>query len=110
MTRNVERGCAHEPGVSGGRGDRIRTCDILLPKQALYRAELHPESACPAANAGLYDNFTPWVGATRFTLQNRARVSIAARFHLPLDERLMRLRLLPEAALITRHSGRPTIS
>src|SRR5688500_2568879 len=27
-----------------GRGDRIRTCDILLPKQALYQAELHPES------------------------------------------------------------------
>jgi hypothetical protein len=26
-----------------GRGDRIRTCDILLPKQARYRAALHPE-------------------------------------------------------------------
>ena len=25
-----------------GRGDRIRTCDFLLPKQALYQAELHP--------------------------------------------------------------------
>ena len=26
-----------------GRGDWIRTSDILLPKQALYRAELHPD-------------------------------------------------------------------
>lgn len=25
-----------------GRGDWIRTSDILLPKQALYQAELHP--------------------------------------------------------------------
>jgi hypothetical protein len=25
------------------RGDRIRTCDFLLPKQALYQAELRPE-------------------------------------------------------------------
>ena len=24
------------------RGDRIRTCGLLLPKQALYQAELHP--------------------------------------------------------------------
>ena len=26
-----------------GRGDRIRTCDILLPKQARYRAALLPD-------------------------------------------------------------------
>ena len=26
-----------------GRGDRIRTYDILLPKQALYQTELRPE-------------------------------------------------------------------
>lgn len=26
-----------------GRGGRIRTYDFLLPKQALYQAELHPE-------------------------------------------------------------------
>ena len=25
------------------RGDRIRTCDFLVPNQALYRAELRPE-------------------------------------------------------------------
>ena len=25
-----------------GRGERIRTSDILLPKQALYQAELRP--------------------------------------------------------------------
>ena len=27
-----------------GRGERIRTFDILLPKQALYQTELHPET------------------------------------------------------------------
>ena len=27
---------------SSGRGDRIRTCDIQLPKLALYQAELLP--------------------------------------------------------------------
>src|SRR4029453_16167182 len=26
------------------RGDRIRTCDLPLPKRALYQAELRPES------------------------------------------------------------------
>ncbi len=28
-----------------GRGDRIRTCDILLPKQARYQAALRPDAA-----------------------------------------------------------------
>ena len=28
---------------NAGRGERIRTSDILLPKQARYRAALHPE-------------------------------------------------------------------
>ena len=27
----------------GGRGDTIRTCDIQLPKLALYQAELRPD-------------------------------------------------------------------
>ena len=28
---------------AAGRGERIRTSDILLPKQARYRTALHPE-------------------------------------------------------------------
>ena len=28
--------------VKSDRGDRIRTCDIQLPKLALYQAELRP--------------------------------------------------------------------
>lgn len=32
-------------GLSSGRGGRIRTYDLLLPKQARYRATLHPEGA-----------------------------------------------------------------
>ena len=27
-----------------GRDDRIRTCDILLPKQARYQTALHPDA------------------------------------------------------------------
>ncbi len=27
-----------------GRDGRIRTCDILIPNQALYQAELHPDT------------------------------------------------------------------
>ena len=28
--------------AKNGRGDRIRTCDLLVPNQALYQAKLHP--------------------------------------------------------------------
>ena len=31
-------------GLVFGRGDRIRTCDILLPKQTLYQAEPRPDA------------------------------------------------------------------
>ena len=34
---------SHEKSIIGGRGDRIRTCDLLVPNQALYQAKLHPE-------------------------------------------------------------------
>ncbi len=30
-----------------GRGDRIRTCDLLVPNQALYQAKLHPGLTAP---------------------------------------------------------------
>ena len=29
--------------IKAGRGDRIRTCDLLVPNQALYQAKLRPE-------------------------------------------------------------------
>ena len=29
--------------VANSRGDMIRTCDLLVPNQALYQAELRPE-------------------------------------------------------------------
>jgi hypothetical protein len=37
------------------RGDRIRTCDFLLPKQALYQAELRPV----VRGGGLYASSLP---------------------------------------------------
>ena len=39
-------------GVKFNRGDRIRTCDIRLPKPALYQAELRPEGGKGRAPAG----------------------------------------------------------
>jgi hypothetical protein len=30
-----------------GRGDRIRTYDLLVPNQALYQAKLHPATPSP---------------------------------------------------------------
>jgi hypothetical protein len=30
--------------IKSGRGDRIRTYDLLVPNQALYQAKLHPET------------------------------------------------------------------
>ncbi len=32
------------PAINNGRGDRIRTCDILLPKQARYQAAPLPDA------------------------------------------------------------------
>lgn len=42
-----------------GRGGQIRTDDFLLPKQALYQAELRPERGKESLRiqAGWQDNF-----------------------------------------------------
>ena len=44
-----------------GRGERIRTFDILVPNQALYQTELHPETkgiiTAFFTNANFYFNF-----------------------------------------------------
>ena len=41
-------------GRESGRGDRIRTCDLLVPNQALYQAKLRPDADAPdyAENVG----------------------------------------------------------
>ena len=41
--RKVQQENAEVNLEAGGRGERNRTSDILLPKQALYQAELRPE-------------------------------------------------------------------
>ncbi len=45
--RNRNRPSEKKEKLENGRGDRIRTCDILLPKQARYRAALLPEPLQP---------------------------------------------------------------
>ena len=40
------------PSSLRSRGDRIRTCGLLLPKQALYQAELHPADALARDGSG----------------------------------------------------------
>ena len=51
-----------------GRGDRIRTCDLLVPNQALYQAKLHPEETrtvekpikrCKVFLAGIHEGVKP---------------------------------------------------
>ena len=45
ITQEEQEGGNAQVAESNGRGDRIRTCDILLPKQARYRAALRPDSS-----------------------------------------------------------------
>jgi hypothetical protein len=43
--------CRWQANGKSGRGDRIRTCDILLPKQARYRAALLPDDRTRALDS-----------------------------------------------------------
>ena len=45
MFRSARPGKASLPHKAGtsSRGDKIRTCDLLVPNQALYQAEPHPD-------------------------------------------------------------------
>ena len=33
------------PFLKNGRDDRIRTCDLIVPNDALYQAEPHPDNS-----------------------------------------------------------------
>ncbi len=73
-----------------GRGERIRTSGLLLPKQALYQAKLHPENPrfypklsncgnqafrltlCDVVTLGFHHDPQEWFGA-RSTNQHPAR-------------------------------------
>src|SRR5436189_1168313 len=43
--------CTTRQVLTTNRGDKIRTCDLLVPNQALYQAEPHP-----AAERPIYQN------------------------------------------------------
>jgi hypothetical protein len=49
------RAAGNKQKTRNGRGERIRTFDILLPKQALYRAELRPEQLKIIAELRLFE-------------------------------------------------------
>ena len=42
---HIRRSPAPSGELRSGRGDRIRTYDLLVPNQALYQAKLHPDTA-----------------------------------------------------------------
>ena len=66
-------------GIENGRRDRIRTCDILLPKQALYQAELHSDVGHPYGVSG--------------PLRNPLGQQLALRLLEPLERRSRHLHL-----------------
>ena len=43
--------------AKNGRGDRIRTYDLLVPNQTLYQAKLHPENGTDGGNRTLIRQF-----------------------------------------------------
>ena len=61
-------GCLSELPVCG-RGERIRTSDILLPKQARYRAALRPEKAAFYAHLRFRSNSLKQCPPRYFSLQ-----------------------------------------
>ena len=44
------------PIALSGRGDRIRTCDLLVPNQALYQTKLHPATSSMGGGRSLHVN------------------------------------------------------
>jgi hypothetical protein len=63
-----------------GRGERIRTSDILLPKQALYQAEPRPDQGMSRVLDGLRlscNRATP-IAISRYSLRTSQRVRCLA--------------------------------
>ena len=50
----------------GGRGDRIRTCDPLLPKQMRYQAALLPDRSADGPLRVRFGDFPGVVGPAGF--------------------------------------------
>ncbi len=59
-----------------GRGDRIRTCDLLVPNQALYQAKLHPGHTRRTLGTVAKVSMAPYAAAARATAAwtSRARL------------------------------------
>jgi hypothetical protein len=45
--RDLTPSVAQSRDTENGRGDRIRTCDLVVPNHALYQAKLRPEVLSP---------------------------------------------------------------
>ena len=73
------------PGKDFGRGDRIRTCDPLLPKQMRYQAALLPDAGSPSPADGRCT--CPWpnqVRSARRAAESRSRISRKRATGMPL--------------------------
>ena len=77
----------HNPLIMKSRGGQIRTDDFLLPKQALYQAELRPEA-----------RETLWESATR-----------CKNFFAQSEIRPVRLTGSPPKPMVGRRQGCPAI-
>ena len=68
--RTIDEACNRWKGTTRtyfGRGERIRTSDILLPKQTRYQAAPRPVFLC---RRSLHDG---WTGAARISRSRQAR-------------------------------------
>src|SRR5437763_4605906 len=86
-------GCPRHPSFQAGRGDRIRTCGLPLPKRALYQAELRPairQRTSGRGPSGPRKRGPPRVGGrtARSSLGHRRRA--AQRLRRPAVERARR--------------------
>ena len=70
------------------RGDRIRTCDLLVPNQERYRTALHPETHTPCLSRAkiLLKFSTTSVSSTFYEAQLGKNLlqNLHAAFHLLL--------------------------
>src|SRR5581483_8789359 len=97
--------------IRGGRGERIRTSDILLPKQALYQAEPRPGHATGPPPDRPYRDFLTRSPQSRATGPTSAGAGLRAaalqQFKNAADEFMAAQRCCNKIVAVAVEPGRP---